>query len=641
MSPVVIGKLSVSSICLKADIAGLPNKDDKVGTCHNSPQWLQAVPDRNDAKLLYISYTEDAEWGSNAAQGAVHAVKVNRNGASFTPGGDVRIGGFVKQGGIDLNADGSKLGMLCAKSVPEWAGLPAFNRPHKAGDSNSCLDFHETSKCWNFGNYEKLPLALSFCEVDTKAMTETSKSRWMVSRQYLSGDRKGTLGTFPVRAGKDFAADGFLTYNVKHKTWSMWWNANSIHHTGSSYWSFTEEAEEVLDDNSFCQPEKAKDKTCVNPPGLKQRRGPRGPTHDWNACGGHEKGAATTYNPTTGETAMFCHAGARSPNVFMSGFVYKNEWNTNKDGPSWGDGQDKGKVKGLSTYVTPLAREGKPNGAGWEGGIRPCGEGFIVAFAGVRWRGEEGAKGTKPIPIPADRLDDNFRINSENIWEYPGRISIQRNKNKCKNKKDPVACAYKGPADGQDGRTVVENLFKKDGVYAMCQVMDGAGKVITKKIVSKSDTMTDDGKTRKINFQSVKIATLGSDPAQGKCERFLMGWSESGGNRWLVEIDGNCNRLTEPLEVAKYSYWPDAAGGNWFTYKDGAVGWVNSWQRDDREVECADGTKKAVQQGTSKKCKYGGKECNGQPDHSGSKCRAYAKTSGYVTNEAFITTYKP
>jgi len=656
MATVSVGKLSVSSICVKNNIAGqVSNRrggENGNPECQGTPQWLTGVPHRDDPNTLFISYTEDTKWGSKSSDGAVHAVKVQRNGGGFSPAADTRLTGFAKQGGMDLNGDSSVLGMLCGKSVPEY---------HTPIDGE-CPYSTEYKACWDYNGYGALPMVLAVCEIDTATMAERESSRWQVNKQY--SDKDGWVsGMYTVSASKGISGEGSLTYNVKHKTWSAWYHAKATNHIGSSYRTFIDEGDNVepwvATDRSGCANSQFKGR-CFVPPGLKRKTNPKSRRTDklgvsWNACGGHEWAGTTTYNPNIGENALFCHAGKRGPNVFLAGFENQNEWNTNKkdlelsngvkvkDSPKWGDGQDKGGVQGLSTMVGKLERENYPKGAWWEGGIRSCGKGFIVAAGGVRWRGEdtrkvprwEAGKETqnkmkqmpddKPIPIP-DKDDLNFEINSENMWAY---------------------AINKGNGQGAEVKKYVEQLMKEDGVYAICQRIDESGLTIAKKIVSTPASMHNKDSGRYIQYRSVRIATLGSDPAEGQCDRFLMGWATEGEpgaplKRYVVEIDGQCNRLTEPMEVGRYTTWPEGTASDWFTFQDGAVGWVNTWQRGQFEVECKDGRKVSARNGPNAQCTYGAKGCVGTPDKlEGSKCRNWGETKGYMTNEAFITTYRP
>mmetsp|Transcript_1462 Transcript_1462/g.2454 ORF Transcript_1462/g.2454 Transcript_1462/m.2454 type:complete len:1085 (+) Transcript_1462:66-3320(+) len=89
----------------------------------------------------------------------------------------------------------------------------------------------------------------------------------------------------------------------------------------------------------------------------------------------------------------------------------------------------------------------------------------------------------------------------------------------------------------------------------------------------------------------LKIATLGSQEPEAKCgsnARFLMGYHTpdpagfSGApqdyRRWLVEVDGDCNKITDPIEVTEVTTW--APMQDWTTTAEGAVAWVTGWAKD-------------------------------------------------------------
>jgi len=80
-----------------------------------------------------------------------------------------------------------------------------------------------------------------------------------------------------------------------------------------------------------------------------------------------------------------------------------------------------------------------------------------------------------------------------------------------------------------------------------------------------------------------RLATLGNRESEAKCgssARFLMGYENEDGKRWLVEIDGTCARVTEPMEVTEHNLWPVMA--EWTTTQDGAVVWVSSWNLTEK-----------------------------------------------------------
>jgi len=80
----------------------------------------------------------------------------------------------------------------------------------------------------------------------------------------------------------------------------------------------------------------------------------------------------------------------------------------------------------------------------------------------------------------------------------------------------------------------------------------------------------------------VRIATLGYPESEARCGargRFLMGYWTAGPKRFLIEVDGNCKKLTEPWEVTSFTTWPKHQ--EWVTTQSGAVAWVTGWARDD------------------------------------------------------------
>jgi len=91
-------------------------------------------------------------------------------------------------------------------------------------------------------------------------------------------------------------------------------------------------------------------------------------------------------------------------------------------------------------------------------------------------------------------------------------------------------------------------------------------------------------------LRMTRLATLGSPEVMANCgsdARFLMGYETAEVSnmkhypaiwrkRWLVELDGDCNRMTEPMEVTDFSLWP--INEEWTTTQDGAVVWVTAWK---------------------------------------------------------------
>jgi len=81
----------------------------------------------------------------------------------------------------------------------------------------------------------------------------------------------------------------------------------------------------------------------------------------------------------------------------------------------------------------------------------------------------------------------------------------------------------------------------------------------------------------------LRLARLGrnSDSSSSDCgpeQRFLMGFEKSDKSRWLVELDGDCNEVSERSDVTRHTHWP--LYQDWTTTADGAVAWVTSWHID-------------------------------------------------------------
>jgi len=79
-----------------------------------------------------------------------------------------------------------------------------------------------------------------------------------------------------------------------------------------------------------------------------------------------------------------------------------------------------------------------------------------------------------------------------------------------------------------------------------------------------------------------RLATLGSPESEAKCgkeARFLMGyefWDELGGmRRWLLELNGDCEPVSDPMDVTAHTMWPPMQ--EWTTTRDGAVVWATAY----------------------------------------------------------------
>ena len=56
------------------------------------------------------------------------------------------------------------------------------------------------------------------------------------------------------------------------------------------------------------------------------------------------------------------------------------------------------------------------------------------------------------------------------------------------------------------------------------------------------------------------------------------GFEKEDRSRWLVELDGDCNEVSERQDVTRHTHWP--LFQDWTTTADGAVMWVTAWLPD-------------------------------------------------------------
>lgn len=56
------------------------------------------------------------------------------------------------------------------------------------------------------------------------------------------------------------------------------------------------------------------------------------------------------------------------------------------------------------------------------------------------------------------------------------------------------------------------------------------------------------------------------------------GFEKQDRSRWLVELDRDCNEVSERQDVTRHTHWP--LFQDWTTTADGAVMWVTSWLPD-------------------------------------------------------------
>jgi len=122
----------------------------------------------------------------------------------------------------------------------------------------------------------------------------------------------------------------------------------------------------------------------------------------------------------------------------------------------------------------------------------------------------------------------------------------------------------------------------------VCARIDRYGKFLQWEVVESNTWHDPDTLNLKQYYYNKmnRIATLGSPESEARCGtrgRFLMGYMTRGPERvpkrWLIEVDGNCKKLTEPLEVTTFTSWPKHQ--EWTTTQSGAVTWVTAWARDD------------------------------------------------------------
>jgi len=82
----------------------------------------------------------------------------------------------------------------------------------------------------------------------------------------------------------------------------------------------------------------------------------------------------------------------------------------------------------------------------------------------------------------------------------------------------------------------------------------------------------------KDGLRMTRLATLGSPESEAKCgtaARFLMGYETEGVRRWLLEINGDCEPVSDPMDVTAHTSWPILQ--EWTTTRDGAVVWATAY----------------------------------------------------------------
>lgn len=114
----------------------------------------------------------------------------------------------------------------------------------------------------------------------------------------------------------------------------------------------------------------------------------------------------------------------------------------------------------------------------------------------------------------------------------------------------------------------------KDGVISVWKVIEQS---VGKMPCMSNGANCGDGAAGRM----ARIAPLGSseeDAACGAGARFLYGYEKEDKTRWLVEVDGSCNTISDKQEVTAYTHWP--LYQEWSTTLDGNVMWVTAWNKD-------------------------------------------------------------
>eukprot|EP00931_Biecheleriopsis_adriatica_P026285 TRINITY_DN16006_c0_g1_i4.p1 TRINITY_DN16006_c0_g1~~TRINITY_DN16006_c0_g1_i4.p1 ORF type:complete len:992 (+),score=45.30 TRINITY_DN16006_c0_g1_i4:277-2976(+) len=351
------GGLTVSSVNLGKNIAGT------LGDVNHfyGPSPTHSVADKTDPTIIYFSWTEDLPFGTSevGADGKIHLTKIKvSKGSAATSVGTASFDGFIRASGIDINDEGT-IGTLCAKHYPPW--LRSFTNgeiPNGAGSEDMG------------------PLMLAVCEVNSSTM-EPHKMPWRIGKQWdpngalipslkgewLDGEThtKGSWGNYPLMTTEGQAGYGWLTYASFTKTWTAWYGATVGTHSGFAMHTYYDNAPNV-------EPVGGWGENYTYPvPGIQNRfEDANKPWVDQGriGTGDHQEGSATRYHPVLGDIGLTKH---------VHGSVYMQHYGLNTS--SWFDlFYPTGHKNGRNW----LMYNGHP--ARWEGGLRPCGTGWILGL---------------------------------------------------------------------------------------------------------------------------------------------------------------------------------------------------------------------------------------------------------------------
>lgn len=135
------------------------------------------------------------------------------------------------------------------------------------------------------------------------------------------------------------------------------------------------------------------------------------------------------------------------------------------------------------------------------------------------------------------------------------------------------------------GESMISAFIGKGG--STCARMSKEGRIEVWKTISSS--ISEPGynwnedryqRTDALGLRMTRLATLGSPESEAKCGsegRFLMGYETAGLKRWLVEINGDCETVSEPMDVTAHTSWPIMQ--EWTTTRDGAVVWATAYRK--------------------------------------------------------------
>lgn len=334
------GGLVVSTVQLPAKIAG-PVRF----TQHSrGPSSMNIVTDPNDAKTLYMSWTENLPYGfsDNNDEGKIHVSKLEIHPAKpVVLKDDVEFSGFAVAGGIDITEDGI-VGTLCAKYVSKW--MKEYLKFWIPGDR----PFEQK------GNPPFGPMLAAVCEVDTKTMTK--RKPWRIGKLFTDQNIRNMEGNYvhSYYFAKASAGNGYLTYMRKQQMWSAYYGATLGKHTGYSMPTFPRNA--TVYTSKYWQPDDVESRKALKRT-VKFMQGRNGE-------GDHNAGAAVRYNPIIGELYFQKHQ--------------HDNFNQQQLGVT--------EIQGKYVIAHQPKLEGGPevrkgSDIGWqEGSLRPCGESMITAF---------------------------------------------------------------------------------------------------------------------------------------------------------------------------------------------------------------------------------------------------------------------